>query len=218
MQFNRYFRLADALKLVPYLDGLGISHVYASPLFKAVPKSMHGYDVCDFNQLNPELGTEADLEKLAAALHRKKMGLVLDIVPNHMGIASPENLWWWDVLAHGKNSRFAARFDIDWKPPDKDLRGKILVPILGDHYETLLNKGEFKVLFKNKKFALGYHEHRFPLAPETTGKLPTGVAALKEFNSNFAALDRLIRQQHYLLTFHEQGDAQLNYRRFFGVS
>jgi len=98
LQFNEHFRLTDALALVPYLHELGISHVYASPLFKATPHSAHGYDVCDFNQLNPEIGTEADLEKLVHALHEKKMGLILDIVPNHMGIASPENLWWWDVL------------------------------------------------------------------------------------------------------------------------
>ncbi len=217
LQFNRYFRLADALRLVPYLHDLGISHLYASPLFKATPHSLHGYDVCDFNQLNPELGTEAELEKLVTALHQRKMGLVLDIVPNHMGITSPENLWWWDVLTSGKKSRFASHFDIDWKSSDNDLLGKVLVPILGDHYETVLNKGEFKLLFENGKFALGYHEHRFPLAPKTTGRLPT-AAALKKLNSDFVALDRLIRQQNYRLAFHEHGDSKLNYRRFFAVS
>jgi (1->4)-alpha-D-glucan 1-alpha-D-glucosylmutase len=89
LQFNEHFRLADALALVPYLYELGVSHIYSSPLFKAAPHSVHGYDVCDFNELNPEIGTEADLEKLVNALHGKKMGLILDIVPNHMGIASP---------------------------------------------------------------------------------------------------------------------------------
>src|SRR5580658_8201100 len=115
LQFNRFFRLADALRLVPYLHDLGISHVYASPLFKAAPHSVHGYDVCDFNQLNPEIGSESDLEKLVNALHENSMGLVLDIVPNHMGIASPENVWWWDVLKNGRTSRFAGHFDIDWE-------------------------------------------------------------------------------------------------------
>ena len=140
LQFNEHFRLADALALVPYFHDLGISHIYASPLFKAVPHSVHGYDVCDFTQLNPEIGTEADLEKLVNALHEKKMGMVLDIVPNHMGIASPENLWWWDVLKNGRASQFANHFDINWESPDPKLRGKILVPILDDEYEQVLEK------------------------------------------------------------------------------
>src|ERR1700722_1585299 len=134
LQFNEHFRLPDELALVPYLHELCISHIYASPLFKAVPHSVHGYDVCDFNQLNPEIGTEADLEKLVRALHEKKMGLILDIVPNHMGIASPENLWWWDVLKNGRASRFANHFDINWESSDPELRGKILVPIFGVDY------------------------------------------------------------------------------------
>src|SRR5579871_3744541 len=101
LQFNGQFRLADAIALVPYLHELGISHIYASPLLKAAPHSTHGYDICDFGQLNPELGTEAELEQLANLLHDHGMGLVLDIVPNHMGIGTPENRWWWDVLTAG---------------------------------------------------------------------------------------------------------------------
>lgn len=206
------------MALVPYLHDLGISHIYASPLFKASPSSTHGYDVCDYNQLNPELGTEADLEKLARALHEKNMGLVLDLVPNHMGITSPENTWWWDVLTHGQNSRFAAHFDIDWKPAYKELHGKVLIPILGAEYETILHNGELKLLREKKELMLGYHEHRFPIAPETAAELPAGVTGLKTLNANPAALDKLIRKQHYQLAFHELGDAKLNYRRFFAVS
>jgi (1->4)-alpha-D-glucan 1-alpha-D-glucosylmutase len=217
-QFNEHFRLPDALALVPYLHELGLSHVYASPLFKAAPHSTHGYDVCDFTQLNPELGTEADLEKLVTALHWKKMGLVLDIVPNHMGIGTPENISWWDVLTYGEKSKFAHHFDIDWESSHENLRGKILIPILGDDYETLLNKGELQLLFENGKLFIGYQEHRFPLAPKTISKLPKDENGLKKFNSNFAAIDKLIRQQKYLLEFHAHGDAQLNYRRFFAVS
>ena len=132
LQFNEHFRLADALALVPYLHELGVSHIYAAPLCKAAPHSAHGYDVCDYNQLNPELGTEADLERLVTELHANQMGLVVDIVPNHMGIGTPENIWWWDVLANGQKSIFANSFDIDWEPADEHLRGKILLPILGD--------------------------------------------------------------------------------------
>lgn len=217
-QFNQHFRLADALALVPYLHELGVSHIYASPLFAAAPHSTHGYDVCDFTQLNPEIGTETDLEKLVNALHEKKMGLVLDIVPNHMGIGTPENLWWWDVLTNGEKSRFANCFDIDWEAAEPELRGKILVPVLGDRYETLLKKGAFQLLRENGKIVLGYHEHRFPLASETIFKLPKDENGLKTFNSDFTVLDKLIQKQNYVLEFHEHGDAKLNYRRFFAVS
>lgn len=217
LQFNKHFRLADALTLVPYLNELGVSHIYSSPLFKATPGSLHGYDVCDFNQLNPEIGSEADLRRLADALHKRKMGLILDIVPNHMGIATPENRWWRDVLARGRKSRFAAHFDIDWEPADKELRGKILVPILGNDYETLLKRGEFKLLFEKGEFVLGYYEHRLPIAPGTAGK-KAGAVTARVFNSDLAALDKLIRRQHYQLCHYEQGDAGLNYRRFFAVS
>lgn len=218
LQFNEHFRLTDALALVPYLDGLGVSHIYASPLFKAAPHSTHGYDVCDYSQLNPELGTEADLERLAEALHARKMGLVVDIVPNHMGIASPENSWWWDVLAHGRKSRFAACFDIDWKPAEKELQGKVLVPILGNEYEAVLKQGELQVTFENQGFVLKYYEHKFPIAPKTAARLPKDAAALKSFNSDSAALDQLIQQQHYRLAYYEHGDVKVNYRRFFAVS
>jgi (1->4)-alpha-D-glucan 1-alpha-D-glucosylmutase len=217
-QFNEHFRLADALALVPYLRALGVSHIYASPLFAAAPHSTHGYDVCDFGKLNPELGTEADLEKIVAALRAQKMGLVLDIVPNHMGIGAPENIWWWDVLTNGEKSQFANCFDIDWEPAEKDLQGKILVPILGDHYETLLSKGEFQLLRENGKLVLSYHEHRFPLAPKSISEIPADENGLEKFNSDFAALDQLIKKQNYVLEFHEHGDAKLNYRRFFAVS
>ena len=218
LQFNEHFRLVDALALVPYLHALGISHIYASPLFKAVPHSLHGYDVCDFTKLNPELGTEADLKNLVAALHQKKMGLVLDMVPNHMGIASPENRWWWDVLKQGRASRFAGHFDIDWRSPDPKLNGKIMLPVLDEEYKTLLQQGEFQILREKKKFVLGCREQRFPLAAKAVAKLPATAAGLKKFNADFAALDRLIRRQHYHLEFHARAKAKINYRRFFAVN
>jgi len=218
LQFNEHFRLADGLELVPYLHALGISHIYASPLFKATPHSSHGYDVCDYGQLNPELGTEADLEKLVHALHARKMGLVLDIVPNHMGVASPENSWWWDVLALGKKSPYASHFDIDWEPPDKSLHGKILLPVLGSDYQTILHNGELQLRRENKNLVLAYHEHRFPISPKTTVDLPANLNELNQINSDYSALDRLINSQNYRLVFHEQGDANLNYRRFFAIT
>jgi (1->4)-alpha-D-glucan 1-alpha-D-glucosylmutase len=214
LQFNEHFRLRDALALVPYLHDLGISHIYASPLFAACPHSTHGYDVCDFSRLNPELGTENDLKKLVAALRHYKMGLVLDIVPNHMGIGSPENRWWWDVLKNGQASPFANHFDIEWQVPDTKLRGKILLPVLGEHYESVLAKGEIQIESQNGEVVLRCHEHKFPLAPDS---IPASLSA-EEINSNPAALDKLIQQQHYRLIFYGDDGAALNYRRFFAVN
>lgn len=214
LQFNEHFCLADALALVPYFQELGISHVYASPLFKAAAHSVHGYDVCDFGRLNPEIGTEEDLEKLVAALRERNMGLVLDIVPNHMGIATAENAWWQDVLKNGRGSKFANYFDIEWKPADPKLHGKILIPVLGDQYERVLERGELKVEMDKSEFVLRYFEHKFPIAPES---IPKDVS-LEALDSNRTALDELIQKQHYSLVFWGEGDLKLNYRRFFAIS
>ncbi len=219
LQFNRDFPFRRAVELVPYLHELGISHVYASPLLKAQSGSTHGYDVCDFTQLNPEHGTEAELAALVAALRTRGMGLVLDIVPNHMGVAGPDNRWWWDVLAHGRASRYAACFDIDWDSPEPGLHGKVLLPVLGDHLEQVLANGELSLAVSEDAAVLQYYNHRFPLAPESlpfSGK-PL-VETIREINHRPEALAALIEQQHYRLAFWRDGDARLNYRRFFNIS
>jgi (1->4)-alpha-D-glucan 1-alpha-D-glucosylmutase len=224
LQFNNKFTLRDAIQLVPYFVGLGVSHIYSSPLLKAIPGSTHGYDVCDFNQLNPEIGTETDLEKFVAALHARGMGLVLDIVPNHMGIGCATNRWWWDVLARGRASRYADYFDINWHSPDPRLRGKVLVPILGERYQNTLEKRALKIHFENGEFTLRYFENQFPLAPESLGELQKIAAkknsseALNKINSDPDALDEIIQQQHYRLSFWRNGDSELNYRRFFNIA
>ena len=125
LQFNRDFTLRRAIELVPYLHDLGISHVYASPLLKACPGSTHGYDVCDCSQLNPEIGTEKDFENFVATLRRHDMGLVLDIVPNHMGIG-PENPWWWDVLKHGPTAVLRNTSTLTGTRPTRRSRAKCL--------------------------------------------------------------------------------------------
>lgn len=218
LQFQPRFTLRDAQALVPYLDQLGVSHVYASPLLQAMPGSTHGYDTRDFSRLNADLGTETDLEALVQALHRRGMGLVLDIVPNHMGVG-PGNAWWWDVLAHGARSRFAHYFDIDWNPPDPQLRGKVLLPVLGREYRTVLEAGEFKVQLQRGQPVVGYFEHAFPLVmtPQWIGQR-TLPELLKELNSRPALLDEVLEQQHYRLTHWGYGDKQVNYRRFFNIS
>jgi (1->4)-alpha-D-glucan 1-alpha-D-glucosylmutase len=214
LQFNEHFRLNDALALVPYLHDLGISHIYASPLFKACAHSVHGYDVCDFGQLNPEIGTDADLENLAATLRENKMGLVVDIVPNHMGVGTPENLWWWDVLKNGRASRYANHFDINWEPPDEKSRGKICLPVLGDDYERVLQNDDLNIEEENDGYVLRYCESRFPIAPHSLPK----TLILDEINSQPSVLHELIERQHYCLIFWRLGDTQLNYRRFFAVN
>ena len=230
LQFNEHFRFADALALVPYLADLGISHVYASPLLKACPHSMHGYDVCDYNELNPELGTEVDFAGFVAALHDHGMGLVLDIVPNHMGIGVPENRWWWDVLTWGQSSPFAEYFDIDWESAAPQLRGKVLVPVLTDSYERELERGELQIADQEGEFVLRFSDHSLPLSPsslpEPLAQISHGphmaateaAAALRQLNGNRAALDGLIQRQHYRLTCWQEGANKLNYRRFFNVN
>lgn len=218
LQFNRDFPLRRAIELVPYLHDLGISHLYASPLLKAGSGSTHGYDVCDFSRINPEIGTEAELEDLVATLRRHDMGLVLDFVPNHMGIG-PENLWWWDVLKKGRASRFAEYFDINWDPGDLMSKDKVLVPVLGEDLERVLERGELKVALEGNEPVLRYFEHRFPVAPGSLEPAQKPVAAtISQLNSHSGALAALIQAQHYRLVNWRDGDRQLNYRRFFNVT
>jgi (1->4)-alpha-D-glucan 1-alpha-D-glucosylmutase len=214
-QFHEGFPLRCGLALVPYLRELGVSHLYASPLLKARPHSTHGYDTCDFNQLNPEVGTEADLAELVEALRAHGMGLVLDIVPNHMGVGGPENFWWWDVLERGPESRFAGCFDIDWNSPDPRLRGKVLLPVLDDLYHRALEKRELKLEDHDGTLRLRYRDNVFPLRASSLHKMEGG---LEKINAGPEALDALIQQQFYRPTWSVHGDSELNYRRFFNIS
>jgi (1->4)-alpha-D-glucan 1-alpha-D-glucosylmutase len=165
LQFGAKFRLADAIALVPYLANLGITHVYASPLLKARPGSEHGYDITDFNALNPEIGNWDEFVRFSDRLRANGMGLVLDFVPNHMGIGKADNALWLDVLEAGQSSPFAEFFDIDWTPARRELRGKVLLPMLGAPYGTVLAAGELELRFAAAEGSLSvwYHEHCFPL-------------------------------------------------------
>ena len=167
LQFHAGFTLHDATALVPYFDSLGISHLYASPLLKARAGSTHGYDIVDHNTVNPELGGEDALRILVAALRERGMGLILDIVPNHMGVGGNDNAWWLDVLEWGRASPYAEFFDIDWDPPDATLRGRLLAPFLGASYGECLDAGELVLRFDDTdgRLFVGYHDHRFPIQP-----------------------------------------------------
>ena len=199
LQFTPKFRFADAEKIVPYLARLGIDTVYASPYFKARPGSMHGYDVVDPNALNPEIGTPEEHASFVAAMHRERLGHLLDFVPNHMGIGT-DNPWWLDVLEWGESSPYGHFFDIDWVPLRPEMRGRVLLPSLGDYYGRVLERGELIPTFdaKSGSFSVAYFDNSFPLAPSSYGEIlaiavgeSTGEAwALRALSAEFAEADR----------------------------
>jgi len=205
LQLNRDFTLDDATALVPYLAALGISHCYTSPLLKARPGSPHGYDIVAHDVINDELGGEAAFARFTDALRAHGLGLLMDIVPNHMGVMGRDNPWWLDVLEHGRASRYARFFDIDWRPLKDELRGKVLLPVLGDHYGNILDRGELQIVFDRDSGALSaeYFEHRFPLDPaeyprvfahrrdDLAARLGAGHASVGEFDSLLTAFANL---------------------------
>lgn len=164
LQLNRDFRFSDATKILDYLNDLGISDVYLSPILGSRKGSGHGYDVTDPTRINPELGSEEDFEHFQRELEKRGMGLVLDIVPNHMA-TSMENAWWMDVLENGPQSTYAAYFDIDWHPPSRSLDEKVLLPVLGKPFGEVLDSGELKLTFQDGKFYFQYLDSFFPLSP-----------------------------------------------------
>lgn len=166
LQFNCAFRFPDARGIVQYLDALGISDIYSSPYLGARKGSVHGYDIVDHTILNPELGTMEEYEGLMKDLRNKGMGQILDIVPNHMGIGS-ENPFWMDLLENGMSSVYADMFDIDWDPVKRELKDKLLLPILGEQYGTVLENQEIKLEFHEGAFSIHYYEHVLPVRPIT---------------------------------------------------
>ena len=168
LQLTAEFGFDKAAAIAPYLNRLGISHVYASPFLKARHGSIHGYDVVDHNVINPELGGEQGFERFSAALKRENLGLILDFVPNHMGVHFADNPWWLDVLEWGRSSPFASSFDIDWDLLPFRARGGLLLPILGMSYGEALERGDIQLRFDvaTGSFSAWYFEHRLPIAPE----------------------------------------------------
>jgi (1->4)-alpha-D-glucan 1-alpha-D-glucosylmutase len=220
IQLHTNFNFADATALVGYFAALGVSHLYASPIMTARPGSTHGYDTIDPSAINPELGGEDGLRSLVRELRRHAMGLILDIVPNHMAIGNG-NAWWMDVLERGQQSRYGKYFDIDWDPADADLRGKVLVPVLGAPYGKALMAGEIS-LGQNADGApaIRYFDHVFPLAD-------TSIAALNGTSpgafdvstvSGREQLHSLLEAQHYRLAWWRSGNDRINWRRFFEIN
>jgi (1->4)-alpha-D-glucan 1-alpha-D-glucosylmutase len=198
LQFNREFRFTDALRIVDYLQSLGITDLYASPILKARSGSMHGYDVTDPTQLNPELGTSEEFVELCDALHQRGMGFLLDIVPNHMA-ASLENPWWFDLLEKGEESLYAEFFDVNW-----ELK-KVLLPILGKPYGEALENHELQLGMFNGRPVLQYYEQKLPIAAGAE-------------NLSFDVVDRVLSRQHYRLAHWRKASDAVNYRRFFDIN
>lgn len=171
IQFQPEFTFHDAAEVLDYLVGLGISHIYASPYLQAAQGSTHGYDVVNHARVNRELGGAEGHERLLSELKKNGMSQVLDIVPNHMAVAGNENVWWWDVLENGQSSQYASYFDVDWDPAENRFGNKILLPILGDHFGRVLEKGEISLERDQGGFFIRYFENVFPAAPRSLAPL-----------------------------------------------
>ncbi|OGX06818.1 MAG: malto-oligosyltrehalose synthase [Omnitrophica bacterium RIFCSPLOWO2_12_FULL_50_11] len=167
LHLNRKFTFQRAIRLIPYLKELGIEAVYVSPYFQNTPKCLHGYNVTDPNQINPEIGSEADFLGFCEALQNANIAQILDIVPNHMAIASPANKVWTGVLENGPSSRYARFFDIDWEPEKRELKDKVLLPILSEHYGQVLEQGGLKLRFDGAQFWICYWDHKLPVTAKT---------------------------------------------------
>ncbi|WP_273454480.1 malto-oligosyltrehalose synthase [Nevskia ramosa] len=226
LQFNKDFTFDDATACVDYYAKLGISHYYASPIYTARAGSAHGYDVVDFGAVNPELGGEDGLRRMVARLRQFGMGLVVDIVPNHMAVGEADNPWWLDVLESGPASRYAKFFDIDWSPPDEALHGKLLAPFLGKPFEAALADGDLKLGFDETRgsFHVDYGPHRFPISPFDYAGItkPHSIAeALARYDHSTEGTERLrqlLLGQHYVLVDWHEAGARINWRRFFDVT
>ncbi|MFZ5450814.1 MAG: malto-oligosyltrehalose synthase [Thermodesulfobacteriota bacterium] len=225
LQFHHGFRFIAAQVLVPYLHDLGISDIYASPFFQARRRSLHGYSVTNPLEINPELGSRVSFRALRRVLKSKGMGLLLDIVPNHMAL-SHDNPWWRDVLENGPASAFAIFFDIDWHPPTRTLEGRVLQPVLGSPYSQVLENQEIKLGYEEEGFFVHYYEHKFPLDPKSyslilTHRLETlireqgegnpGILSLLELLSWIEQLaPRSLRSKRKLLERHRQKEILKN--------
>ena len=212
LQFHSGFRFDDALALMPYFIKLGVSHIYASPILKARPGSTYGYDMVDPTCINPELGGEDGLRRLADALHKEHMGLIVDFVPNHMAVGGASNPWWLSVLEWGQRSPYARFFDINWNSPDPLLKGQLLVPFLRTDYGEVLVSGELSLRFcaDNGSFYLEHFDHRFPVYPPTYADilvhgqrdelraLARRFKALEQRQDYFEQAELLQRQLHLL--------------------
>jgi (1->4)-alpha-D-glucan 1-alpha-D-glucosylmutase len=227
LQLSAAFTLHDARARIPYLRRLGVSHLYCSPVLTARAGSTHGYDVADPTLVSEALGGEEAYVALAEDAHEHDMGLVLDIVPNHMGIGA-DNPFWEDLLEHGQGSRYASWFDVQWRAPTRRLTGRILLPILGDELEHVIARDELAVEVTDRGARVRYFDHAIPLDPATLP--PELEVAMRDPSARIPVLNwahgaigherlrELLAQQHYELAFWRDAQRDVNYRRFFDVN
>lgn len=218
LQFNEGFTFARARELADYFEELGVTDFYSSPVLRARPGSPHGYDITDHSQVNPELGGEEELVELARSLRARGMGLLVDVVPNHMSIAGSLNEWWQDVLENGPSSSYARHFDLDWNPPNPSLKNRVLLPILGDQFGRVLEKQELRVSYRDGAFHLNYWETGLPVAPRTSVRI-LGLAAegaralLDESHPSVSELESIVTALTHLPPRTETDPARMRERR-----
>jgi (1->4)-alpha-D-glucan 1-alpha-D-glucosylmutase len=220
LQFNRSFTFHDAREIVPYLDTLGVTDVYASPCLKAGRNSNHGYDISDHNALNPTLGSAEDFDSFCDELRSRGMGLIFDVVPNHMGIDDADNAWWMDVLENGPSSQYAPFFDLDWHPlkAGTDVENRVLLPILGDPYGKALENQELVLSYENGAFFVLYHDRRMPVALRCyaeilSARLAALVDTLGSEHRHVLELQSIITALNYLPPETESDPEKLAERR-----
>ncbi|WP_215755031.1 malto-oligosyltrehalose synthase [Acetobacter sp. P5B1] len=222
IQFHKDYTLYDAISLVPYLKKLGISHIYASPLLASASGSLHGYDTISWDFIDSERGGEKGLLALVETLRAHDMGLILDIVPNHM-TTNPQNAWWQDVLQYGRESQYAYYFDINWSVSAEQETHKIILPFLEKSLEEILEDQKIRVSYQENthSFVITYEDKVFPLAPESLSDTEKELFAdffnpeTLEGKSNLLAL---LQKQHYQLVWWQTTGDLLNWRRFFDVT
>ncbi|HEX8719142.1 MAG TPA: malto-oligosyltrehalose synthase, partial [Pyrinomonadaceae bacterium] len=218
LQFNREFTFGQARALVEYFRELGVTDYYSSPVLKARPGSAHGYDIVDHTEINPELGGEQGLDGLLLHLREAGMGFLVDVVPNHMSIATSENHWWQDVLENGPSSSFARYFDIDWNPPNPTLVNRVLLPILGDQFGRVLERQELRVSYRDGAFLLHYWETQLPVAARSSTlvlrlALEAARRLLGDSDPNTLELESIITALEHLPPRTETDPALLRERR-----
>ena len=221
LQLHKDFTFADATALIPYLANIGISHVYSSPILTARAGSIHGYDVVDPTTVNPELGGEPGLRNFSTALRAAGLGLIIDIVPNHMAVGGSDNPWWTDLLRYGQSSRYVDFFDVDWETNDPDLRGKVLAPFLGRPYGEALDAGEIRLhLTRSGTPVIHYFDSEFPLNPTDYAHIEEcGAESFDPANRDGRCqIHKLLERQHYRLAWWGLAGDEINWRRFFDIN
>ncbi len=217
LQLTRDFSFDAAREQIDYYASLSVSHFYLSPIFTARAGSTHGYDTVDFHHVSDELGGIEGLRRLVDALRQRDMGVILDIVPNHMGVAGKNNAWWNDVLANGRESRYAHYFDIDWTPEHRSLHDKVLLPYLDRPYADALNAGAMSVVEENGEWKIAHHDSRWPLAgfdADEAGPDAFNAAG----NESRDRLNALLERQHFRLDEWRVAPDRINWRRFFDIT